>query len=255
MVARDGDGVPVRDVLGAILKNVRDEAHGRARREDVSAACRILLQNVVLDRALELVCRHALLLRHGDIHREEDGRRRVDRHGRGDLAEVDLVKEDFHVSERVNRNTDLADLALRDGIRGVVANLRRKVERARKSRCAALDEVTVTLVGLLRRGESCIHTHRPEASAVHRRLNAAGIGVDTGEADVLRVVRLLDVERGVEPLLGDVGTRGEFRCCLFYGSIVLVKPRLDVFIAHEHILLLQFFCVGLSPKGLFALFI
>ena len=237
VVARDGNRVPVRDVLGAIFKNVRDQAHGRARRENVSAACRILLQNVVLDRALELIRRDALLLRNRDVHREEDGRRSVDRHGRGNLAEVDLIKEDLHISKGVDRNTDLADLALRDGVGRVIADLRREVKCAGKARCAALDEVTIALVGLLRRGETCVHTHRPETPAVHRRLNASGVGINTGETDVLCIVRVLDVERGVKALLRNALTHWELRCCLLYGGVVLVKPRLDLFIAHESILL------------------
>ena len=242
VVARDGNRVPVRDVLGAIFKDVRDEAHGRARREDVRTACCILLQNVILDGALELVRRDALLLRHCDVHRKKDGRRRVDRHGRGDLAEIDLVKEDLHISKGVDRNADLADLALGDRIRGVVADLRREVKCAGESRCTALDEVTIALVGLFRRGESCVHAHRPEASAVHRRLHAARVRIDAGETDVLCIVRLLNVERGVESLLGDVRTCRELCRGFFYGSIVLVKLRLDLFIAHESLLLylLQF---------------
>ena len=149
-----------------------------------------------------------------------------------------MIEEDLHIGKRIDRNADLSDLALSDGIRGIVADLRREIKRAGKPRRTAFDEVTIALVGFLRCGEARVHTHGPEAPAVHRRLNATGIGINAGETEILRVVRLLDVERGVKPLRRNVRARGELCGCLLYVGIVLVKLRLDFLIAHLDFFLL-----------------
>ena len=193
VVTGDGDRVPLRHVLRAILEDVRDEAHGRTRREDVRAACCILLEDIILDRAAQLVSRNALLFRDSDVHSEQDGCRRIDRHGRRDLAEIDLVEEDLHIGEGVDGDTDLADLSLGNRIIGVIADLRRQVERAGKTRSAVFDQHAIALVRLLCRGEACVHAHRPETAAVHRRLHAARVRIDAWEADFISVVRVLDV--------------------------------------------------------------
>ena len=235
MVAGDGDRVPLRDVLRAILEDVRDEAHGRTRREDVRAACCILLEDIVLDRAAELVCRDALLLCHCDVHREQDGSRGIDRHGRGDLAEVDLVKEDFHVSERVDRDADLADFAFGNRIIGIITDLRRQIECTRKARRTVFNQHAIALVRLLCRGEACVHAHRPEAAAIHRRLNAARVRVDAREADLVCVIRILDVERRVEALLRQVVTLRETCDGFFYARLIFCELCLDFLVFRAHI--------------------
>ena len=236
MVARDGNGVPLRHVLRAVSKDVGDEAHGRTRREDVGAASRILLEDVVLNRARELICGHALLLGNGDVHRQKHGSRGVDRHGRRDLAEIDLVEESLHVSERINRHADLADLAFGDRVVGVVADLRRQIEGAREARRARRDQHAVALVGLFGRGEAGVHAHRPEAAAIHRRLHATRVGKLARNAEFV-VVHAFDVERRVESLLGNVRAQREFRGGLFQVSLVLFQLGLDFLIAHIIVLL------------------
>ena len=232
MIARDGNGVPLRHVLRAVCEDVGDEAHGRARREDICAASRILLEDVILDRARELVGGHTLLLCHSDVHRQEHGSRGVDRHGRRDLAEIDLVEEGLHVSERIDRHADLADLAFGNRIVGVVANLRRQIEGARETRRARRDQHAVALVGLFSRGEAGVHTHRPEAAAIHRRLHATRVGELARNAEIFGIISAFDVERRVETLLGNVRAKREFRGGLFQVSLVLFQLGLDFLIAH-----------------------
>ena len=80
VVAADADRVPLGHVLRAELDRVGHQAHRRRRREDELFLRDVLLEDVVLDRAAELIHRHALLLGGGDVHRPDDGRWRVDRH-------------------------------------------------------------------------------------------------------------------------------------------------------------------------------
>ena len=237
MVARDGNGVPLRHVLRAVSKDVGDEAHGRARREDVSTARGILLEDVVLDRARELIRRDALLLGNGDVHREQHGSGGIDCHRGRDLAEIDLVEERLHVGERVDRHADLADFTFGDRIVGVVADLRRQVEGARESRCTCLDQHAVALVGLFGCGEAGVHAHRPEAAAIHRRLHATRVGELARNAEIFGIISAFDVERRVETLLGNVRAKREFRGGLFQVSLVLFQLGLDFLIAHNRVLL------------------
>src|SRR4051812_17689518 len=61
----------------------------------------------------------------------------------------------------------------RAGAVGVVAHLRRQIERGREPRLARLEQVVKPLVGLFGGPESRVLPHGPEAAAVHRRLHPA----------------------------------------------------------------------------------
>jgi hypothetical protein len=81
------------------------------RRIDVSAACDVLLQNVVLDRAPDFVERNVLLPRDREVEREQDRGRRVNGHRRRDFVERNAGEQMFHVFERIDRHADFADFA------------------------------------------------------------------------------------------------------------------------------------------------
>ena len=193
VVARDRDRVPARQLLRAELEDVGHEAHRRPRRVDPRPAGDVLLEDVVLGRARDPVARHALLLGGGRVEREQDRRRRVDRHRRADLAERQAVEQDLHVGERADRDADPADLPRRLRRVRVVAHLGRQVERDRQARLALLEEVAEAAVRLLGGREARVLAHRPEPRAVHRGLDAAGERVLAREAEVGRRV---EAERG-----------------------------------------------------------
>ena len=145
------------------------------------------------------VPRDALGLGGGDVERQQDRRRGVDRHRGADLAERQPVEQDRHVGKAADRHADPADLALRRRRVRVVAHLRRQVEGHRQPGLALLEQVAEAAVGLLGGGEARVLAHRPEAAPVHRRLDAAGERVFAGPA------------RGRGPRRGrvDVGRRVE----------------------------------------------
>ena len=177
VVAGDGDGVPAGDALAAVGEDVGDDPHRRAGRVDVGPAGDVLLEQVVLDRpATDVGRRHPLLLGHELVEQEQDGRRRVDGHRRGDLVERETGQEQPHVLERVDGHADLADLALGAGVVGVVAHLGREVEGARQAGLAGAEEEVEALVGRLGRAEAGVLAHRPQPAAVHGRVDAAGVG-------------------------------------------------------------------------------
>ena len=134
----------------------------------------VLLEDVVLGRARDRVARDALGLGRGDVERQQDRRRGVDRHRRADPVERQALEQDGHVGEAGDRHADPAHLPFRlPGVR-VVAHLGRQVERDRQPGLALLEQVAEPAVGLLGGGEAGVLAHRPEAAPVHRRLDAPG---------------------------------------------------------------------------------
>ena len=205
VVAGDRDRVPLRDSLGAVLEDVRGQAHRRLGREDEVAARDVLLQDVVLDRAAELLGIDALLLADEFVEEKEDRGGRVDRHRGRDLVERDLVEADPHVLDRVDGDAGPPDLALAERVVGVAAELGRQVERHREAGRAVLEEVAVTPVRVLGAREAGVLAHRPKAVAVHAVVDPACERVLARLAepllqpfgDVARVIKLVDLDARV----------------------------------------------------------
>ena len=68
-----------------------------------------------------------------------------------------------HVVDRVDGHADLADLAVRDRVVGVVAHLGRQVERDRQARRAGREQLVVAGVGLGGGAEAGVLAHGPRA--------------------------------------------------------------------------------------------
>ena len=131
----DRDRVVARHLVGAELDRVGDQADRRRGRPDPRAARDVLLEDVVLDRAAQLLARHALLVADRDVEGEHDRGGAVDRPRRRDLVERDVAEEDLGVGERVERDADPADLLFDVGVVGVVADLGRAGRRPPRGRC------------------------------------------------------------------------------------------------------------------------
>jgi len=93
--------------------------------EDVRAARRILFQDVVLNRAIQLRPLDAAALGDDEQQREENRGRRVDRHRDRHFVERNLGKQRLHVIDRVDGDADLADFAAGAHVVRVHADLRR----------------------------------------------------------------------------------------------------------------------------------
>ena len=160
--------------LGAVREEVGGEPHRRTRREDVVAARDVLLEHVVLHGAAQLLAADALLLGDELVEQQEERRGGVDRHRGRDPVERDPVEQRLHVGERVDRDAGAADLALRERVVRVVAELRREVERDREARLPALEQVAEARVRLLGRAVARVLADRPRTAAVHRLVRARG---------------------------------------------------------------------------------
>ena len=104
------------------------------------------------------------------------------------LSSGNLVEQLLHVANGRDRNAHLAHLALRDRIVRIVPDLSRQVERDAQPRLTLLQQIAIALIGLLRRGEPRILTHRPEARTIHRRLDSARVRIFAREAELLKIL-------------------------------------------------------------------
>ena len=188
VVAGDRDRVPARHVLRAVLDHVGDQPHRRLDREAPLLLRDVLLEDVGLDRAGELVRADPLAFADHHVEGEQHRGRGVDRHRGADLVERDALEEPLHVVERVDGDALAADLAERARVVGVVAHQRRHVEGGREAGLAVLEQVVEALVGLLDRAEAGELAHRPVAAPVHRLVRPAGERVLARLADLVGVL-------------------------------------------------------------------
>ena len=215
------DRVPLRDLVDRVGDHVADQPHRRRGREGVGPAREVLLDDVVLGRARQHRRRDPVLLRHDDVERQQPRRRRVDRHRRVHAIERDAVHQRVHVALVRDRHADLADLAPRELVIGVVARLRRQVERDGEPRLALRQVAPVELIGPLRGRVAGVGPHHPgtirafetvlhvgifAARATHRR-HAPG----QGARDLLLGGRRLARRSGPPVLRGHAARRDRGR--------------------------------------------
>ena len=227
VVPGDRDRVPPRHLPRAELHHVRHQPHRRLRRVDVLLLRDVLLEDVRLRGAAQVGARDALLLGDADVEGEQDRGRRVDRHRRRDLAQRDAREQGAHVVDRVDGDALAPDLAERARVIRVVAHQRRHVERRREAGLPVREQVLEARVRLLGRAEAGELPHRPEAAAVHRRVDAARERIDAGVAEIAGVLDV-DVVGRVERLVLDAGDR-RARLARALGSrlVHILSPRLE----------------------------
>ncbi len=161
VVAADVGRVPARHLVDGEGDHVGDQPHRGLGREGVGAAREVLLDDVVLGRALQLRAVDAVLLGDGDVEAEQPGRGRVDRHRGVHLVERDAVEQLVHVALVGDRDADLADLAAGEDVVGVIAGLGRQVEGDREPRLALGQVPAVELVGAAGVGVAGVGAHHP----------------------------------------------------------------------------------------------
>ncbi len=210
VVARNRDRVPVRQVGSAVREGVDDQPHRGPGWVDVRPPGDVLLQDVVLNGAADLLPRDALLLRHQFVEEQQDGTRGVDGHGGGDLVHRQVGHEEPHVGQRVDGHTHLAHFTLRPRVVRVVAHLGRKVEGTREAGLSGVEQELEPLVGGFGRTEAGVLAHRPELRAVHLGVHAPGVGEGSGltqlrcgipAGEILCPVNRLDLDSRIRPML------------------------------------------------------
>ena len=153
--------VPLRHGRGGEDDGVLDQPQRRLGRKHVGAARQVFLDDVVLDGAGERGSRRALLVGDGNVERQQPRRRRVDGHRGVHVAERDAGEQRAHVADVRHRNADLADLAARQLVVGIVAGLRRQIEGDGEARLPLGEILSIQLVGLRRRRMARVGADQP----------------------------------------------------------------------------------------------
>ena len=200
VVTADGDGVEPRHLRRAVGEGVGGQAHAGVRREDVVAARHVLLEDVVLDGAAQLVGGHALALAHQAVEQQQHGGRRVDGHAGRDVAQRDAIEHPRHVVHRVDGHAHATHLAKRTRVVGVHAQLGGQVEGHRQAGRAVCQQVAEPLVGLFRSGETRVLARGPRPLAVHGLVGPAGERVGTRLPEALIEHQCVNVRLVVDGL-------------------------------------------------------
>ena len=191
VIAGDRDRVELRHVRRGVGEDVGDDAQRRPGRIDVGVAHHELFEDVVLDRAAELLRRHALLLGRDDVERHDRQHRAVHGHRHGHLVERDAGEQRAHVVDRVDRDARHADVAGDARMIAVVAAVGGEIEGDREALLAGGEVAPVEGVGILGGGEAGVLPDGPRLGHVHGRVGAAQIGRDAGKG-----VEEVDARRG-----------------------------------------------------------
>ena len=181
VVAGDRDRVELRHVGRGVGEDVADDPHRALGRVDVGVPDHELLEDVVLDRARQLVGRDPLLLGRDDVEREHGQHGPVHGHRHAHPVERDAGEQGAHVVDRVDRHPRHADVAGDARVVGIVAAVGGEVEGDGEALLAGREVAAVEGVGILGRGEAGVLPDRPGLGHVHGRVGAAQIWRQAGD--------------------------------------------------------------------------
>ena len=181
VIAADGNSVPFRQLARGPREEIGDNPHGRPRRVDIGSARDVFLEDVVLDSARELAQVGALAARHQHVEAQQNRRRRIDGHGRGDVRQSNAVEQTMHVVQSADGHAHPAHFTGRQIVIGIHPHLRGQIEGNRKSGDALRKKIAVTPVAFLGRPESGVLAHGPQPAAIHVGIYPSGVGVLAGE--------------------------------------------------------------------------
>ncbi len=158
----------------------------------------VLLEDVVLNRSPEQRDIRTLALGGGNVEAEQHRRRAIDGHRRGDPVHGNPIEQHLHVREGGDGDPALPHFALRPRMVGVVAHERGEIKRYGEARLSPLQQELVTPIGVLRRSKTRELPHRPEPPPIHRGVDAPGVRVQAGMAQLVLRVEVLKVDWCVE---------------------------------------------------------
>ena len=185
VVAGDRARVPLRDPLVAVGEQVGGQPHARLGRVDEVPAGDVLLEDVVLDRAAELLARDALLL-------GRPARRAAAARWPGALMVIDVQTSSSGMPSNAVRMSSIVSMATpvrptSPAQRGSSESRPSWVGRSKamlRPGAAVREQVAVALVGLLGGRVARVLADRPRPLAVHLGVDAAREGVLARLAEV-----------------------------------------------------------------------
>ena len=175
VIARNGNRVPLWNVLGTVSEDIGDDAHRWTRWIHVGSTRDVFLQQIVLNSAADFAGWHTALLCNELVHQQQNCCCRINGHRRCHLVERQVGKQRAHIVERINRYADLAHFASGPRVVAVVSHLGRQVEGTRQPGLPSFEQKLEPLIGVGGTAKTCVLTHRPESVTMHRRVNTPGV--------------------------------------------------------------------------------
>ena len=198
MVAGNGDAVEFRHVLGGVLEDIADDAHGHFRRVDVGVAHHEFLQDIVLDGAGHDFLVHPLLYAGLDEESQDGQHCPVHGHGHGHLVQGYAGEQDVHIQHGAHGHPRLAHITYHTGIIRIVAAMGGQVKGDGKALLACCQIPAVEGIGLLCRGEACVLAHSPGTENIHSGVRPPQAGRNAaGKVQMVHMVILVMAIEGL----------------------------------------------------------
>jgi hypothetical protein len=175
VVAADRQRLVSRDLAGAVLHQVADEAQMRLGGEQPLLLRDVLLEDVGLQGPVESAEVGALPLGGDQVHAEDRHGRAGDGHAGRDVLQRDALEQHVHVGSRVDGDAAVADLAERLRLVGVAAHQGGHVERHAEAATAGGQDHLVALVGLPGVAEPRELADGPGPAAISGRVQTSGV--------------------------------------------------------------------------------
>ena len=192
-------------MLCRVAEDVRNNLHRRRWRINIGVTNHELFKNVVLDRAGQFVLRNTLFFGGHNVARQNRQHGAVHGHRDRNLVERDLVEEDLHVFDGVNRYARLADVTYHTGVVRIVTAVGGQIESNRHPLAAGSQCLAVESVRRFSGREAGVLTDRPRLNGVHGGLWAAQ---ERGKArQCVSVLQTFDILLGIERLDGQAFRR------------------------------------------------
>mmetsp|Transcript_15795 Transcript_15795/g.27507 ORF Transcript_15795/g.27507 Transcript_15795/m.27507 type:complete len:336 (+) Transcript_15795:579-1586(+) len=197
MISRNGDGIEFGHVLGGVTHDIcHDTIDGRFRRINVRVSNHELLKNIVLYGSLQ-VCHDFAWILVGvlfqcrlDIKRHDWQNRSVHGHTDRDLRQIDSVKKNFHVFERVDRYTGHTDISNHTVMVRVVTSVSGQIKRHTETLLSRSQVSFVKGITFFCGRKAGILTNGPRAVRVHGSVRATSKGKDTWHVGILLIVQI-----------------------------------------------------------------
>ena len=162
-----------------VFNDVGNDPHRRFRRIDVGVADHELFEDVVLDRARELILTDTLLLAGNDVTRQNRQHRAVHGHRHAHLIQRNAIEQDLHVLDGVDGHAGFTNIAKHPWMITVVSSMCRKIEGDGEPHLPSRKVGPIERVGFFSGREAGVLTNRPRTVRVHRGSRASQEGTLT----------------------------------------------------------------------------
>ena len=167
VVARNGNGVELRHVLGGVFENITNDTHGHSRWVNVGVTYHEFLQDIVLNGTCKDLLVDALFDAGGNEECQDRKNGAVHGHRYGHLVQRDAVEEDVHIKHGAYGYAGFTYVADNARVIRIVAAVGRKVECNGQTLLTCCQVSLIECVGFFCRGEACVLTNGPWAENVH----------------------------------------------------------------------------------------